>query len=416
MLRCGLLGKTLGHSYSPAIHHLLGDYAYGLFEKSEEELPRFLTEGDWDGLNVTIPYKKTVVPYCAALSPAAAALGSVNTLVRRPDGSLCGDNTDLFGFLYLLGRSGLSPAGKKALVLGSGGASVTVAEALRQQGASEVVVISRSGENNYQNLSRHSDAALIVNTTPVGMYPGNGASPLSLTVFPRCEGVLDIVYNPERTALCLEAEKLGIPAFSGLPMLVAQAKKSAELFTGAAIPNDTIESICRTLTAGTRNLILVGMPGCGKTSVGKALSNSLGRPFFDVDQEIVRAAGKTIPEIFAQQGEEAFRDLESSVLSELGKRSGCVLATGGGSVLREKNYDPLHQNGTIFWLRRDLSLLPRTGRPLSQGADLPAMYEARRPRYARFADYAVDNSGAVTDTAEQILSLFFSQDNTADRR
>lgn len=407
MLRCGLLGKTLGHSYSPAIHRLLGDYAYDLFEKSEEELPRFLTEGDWDGLNVTIPYKKTVVPYCAALSPAAAALGSVNTLVRRPDGSLYGDNTDLFGFLYLLGRSGLSPAGKKALVLGSGGASVTVAEALRQQGASEVVVISRSGENNYQNLSRHGDAALIVNTTPVGMYPGNGASPLSLTVFPRCEGVLDIVYNPERTALCLEADRLGIPAFSGLPCWWPRRKRVRS--SSPARPSRTIPS----------NLSAALSPPGPATSFWwgcRAAEKPPSARLFRIPW-----AGPFLMWIRRSSAPRA-KPSRKSLRSRARRRSGILNPASSPSwaSVRAASSPPAAaassgkkttirstRTGPFSGSRRDLSLLPRTGRPLSQGADLPAMYEARRPRYARFADYAVDNSDAVTDTAEQILSLFF---------
>lgn len=404
MLRCGLLGKTLGHSYSPAIHRRLGDYSYVLFEKAEDELDGFLRSGDFDGLNVTIPYKKAVVPYCAALSPAARALGSVNTIVRRPDGTLYGDNTDLAGFLYMVKCSGVAVAGEKALVLGSGGASVTVVEALRQLGAREVVVVSRSGENNYENLSRHADAALIVNTTPVGMYPNNGKAALSLDGFPNLRGVLDVVYNPARTALILDAERRGIPCLSGLRMLVAQAKASAGQFTGTEIPDSRVEEIFRELSAETGNIVLVGMPGSGKSAVGRAVAEALGRPFLDADREIVRAAGMEIPEIFATQGEGAFRDLESRVLAELGKKSGCIIATGGGSVLREENYDSLHQNGTIFWIQRNLNVLPRDGRPLSRNADLAAMYEARKPRYERFADHAVNNDGPLADTVRQILN------------
>ena len=220
MLRCGLLGETLGHSYSPMIHHELGEYDYRLFEIPKEDLDAFLRSDRWDGLNVTIPYKKAVVPYCAELSEAAERLQSVNTLVRRPDGTLYGDNTDLFGFLYMVRRSGIDPAGKKALVLGSGGASVTVKAALEQLGAA-VTVISRSGPDNYDHLDRHADAQIIANTTPVGMYPRNGAAAVDLRLFPQCEGVLDIVYNPARTALLLQAEELGIPHAGGLSMLVA---------------------------------------------------------------------------------------------------------------------------------------------------------------------------------------------------
>lgn len=403
-MRCGLLGKTLGHSYSPALHAMLGDYSYALFEKTEAELPDFLRGGGWDGLNVTIPYKKAVVPYCAALSPAAERLQSVNTLVRRPDGTIYGDNTDLAGFLFLFDGSGLDVRGKKALVLGSGGASVTVCEALRQRGAGQVVVISRFGPDNYDNLDRHADAALIVNATPVGMYPRCGEAPLSLAPFPNLEGVLDLIYNPARTALCLEAERRDLVARGGLAMLAAQARASAEQFLGREIPADRVGALTEALRKKTENLILVGMPGCGKTTVGRALAAKLGRPFLDADEELVRTAGRSIPEIFAQEGEAGFRARETEVLRRLGGGSGAVVATGGGAVLREENYDALHQNGHIVWLRRDLGLLPREGRPLSKNADLAAMYEARAPRYARFADAAVENDGTPEDAAEAIIS------------
>lgn len=239
MLRCGLLGETLGHSYSPMIHHELGEYDYRLFEVPKADLDAFLCSDRWDGLNVTIPYKKAVVSCCGELSEAAERLQSVNTLVRRPDGTLYGDNTDLFGFLYMVRSSGIDPAGKKALVLGSGGASVTVKAALEQLGA-DVTVISRSGPDDYDHLDRHADAQIIANTTPVGMYPHNGAAAVDLRRFPRCEGVLDIVYNPARTALLLQAEELGIPHAGGLSMLVAQAKRSSEQFTGTVIGDEAL--------------------------------------------------------------------------------------------------------------------------------------------------------------------------------
>ena len=404
MLRCGLLGETLGHSYSPMIHHQLGDYDYRLFEIPRDALDAFLESGDWDGLNVTIPYKKAVVPYCGALSEAAAKLQSVNTLVRRPDGTLYGDNTDLYGFLYMMRRSGIQPAGKKALVLGSGGASVTVKAALEQLGAS-VTVISRSGPDNYANLDRHADARIIANTTPVGMYPHNGAAAVDLRQFPHCEGVLDIVYNPARTALLLQAEELGIPCAGGLSMLVAQARRSSELFTGAVMDDGVLERVERTVQGRLRNIVLIGMPGSGKTTIAAALSRALGREAVEADDLISQKAGMSIPEIFAQSGEEGFRALETEVLAEQGKRSGIILSTGGGCVTRPENYPLLHQNGVIFCLTRALSKLPTDGRPISQSTDLAQLYARREPLYRRFADVMVSNDGAPEDALHTIMEV-----------
>ena len=402
-MRCGLLGKTLGHSYSPQIHAQLGDYSYELFEKQPEELENFLRHGEFDALNVTIPYKKAVLPYCAVLSDAVKAIGSANTLVRQPDGTLFADNTDAFGFSCIADECGVDVSGKKALVFGSGGASVTAQYVLKTRGAREVLVISRSGEHNYENLEKNADAEILVNTTPLGMYPNNGASPVDLTRFPRCEAVLDVVYNPARTALLLQAEALGIPHAGGLLMLVAQAKRASELFTGSAIADARIGEIYRALAVQMQNIVLVGMPGCGKSSVGTALAEQLSRPFVDADAEIEKAAGMPIPEFFRLYGEAAFRDLESCVLAELGKRSGAVVATGGGAVLREENYAALHQNSTIVWLTRDLARLPIDGRPVSQATSLDALFAARKARYERFADHIIDNNGAPDETVRAIL-------------
>ena len=401
-MKCGLLGGKLGHSFSPQIHGALADYRYTLWEKTPEELNDFLKNGDFTGLNVTIPYKKTVIPYCAELSNQARKIGAVNTIVRRPDGTLLGHNTDYFGFAYLLKQSGIAVAGKKCLVLGTGGASVTVQAVLREQGA-QVVVLSRSGPENYDHLERHADAALIVNATPVGMYPNTGVSPVDLKCFPKLEGVLDLIYNPARTQFLLDAEKLGIPGWNGLSMLVAQAKESAEWFTGKAIPDERIGEIYARLRRETENLIIIGMPGSGKTTVGRLLAQATGKTFVDVDEEIIRTAGMSIPEIFAASGENGFREIETAVLSRLGKGSGQVIATGGGCVTRAENYPLLHQNGRILRLRRDIGKLPKDGRPLSLANDLSEMAAQREPLYAAFADLTFDNNDALEHTLETIL-------------
>ena len=401
MLRCGLLGRKLGHSYSPQIHRELSCYEYKLYEKEPEELEAFLKSGTFDGLNVTIPYKKTVMAYLDEISPEAAAIGSVNTIVNR-GGKLTGYNTDAFGFSWLLQKSGVEAADKKALVFGSGGASVTVCHVLKSLGAEPVVVISRTGENNYENLDRHLDAKLLINATPLGMYPNNGESPVDLTRFSALDGVLDVVYNPARTALMLQAEQLGIPHASGLSMLVAQAKKACEYFMGNPVPDAEIDRIERLLSRQMENIILIGMPGCGKSSVGKALAAALNRTFLDADEEIVRRAGCSIPEIFAAQGEAGFRRAESAVLADLGKQSGIVLATGGGCVTRPENYPSLHQNGCIVWLTRDLSLLPTDGRPMSQANPLEALWEKRKALYEQFSDVKISNDRTISECVNAI--------------
>lgn len=403
-MRCGLLGEHLTHSYSPQIHALLGDYSYELFEVAPEKLGEFLQAGEFDGLNVTIPYKRAVIPYCAELSVAAREMGSVNTLLRRPDGTLYGDNTDLDGFRWLLARGGGIRPGEKALVLGTGGASQTVQAVLRAAGA-EVAVLSRRGESNYATLPRHADARLVVNATPVGMYPNNGARLIDLAQLPQCRCVLDLIYNPARTRLLLDAAARGIRCENGLSMLVAQAKRAAELFTGRDIPDAACTDILRRMEAQMHNLILVGMPGSGKTTVGSLLAASLGRPFYDADGEIEKRLGCSIPAFFAKRGEVAFRAVETEVLAELGKRSGCVIATGGGCVTRGENYDLLHQNGEIIWLRRSLTELPVEGRPVSQSRSLPELYREREPAYRRFADFCVENEAAPEAAVEIIKEL-----------
>lgn len=401
-MKCGLLGQKLGHSYSPQIHSKLADYDYSLFEKEPDELAAFLQSGEFSGLNVTIPYKKMVIPYLSELSPIAAKLGAVNTIVRREDGNLIGHNTDYFGFRTMVESSGLKVNGKKVLVLGSGGASNTAAAVLEELG-SQVIVISRNGENNYQNLQLHKDAAVIVNTTPVGMYPNNGETPIDLSLFPKLEGVLDVIFNPAHTRLLLDAQARGCVAVNGLLMLVAQAKESAEWFTGRSIENDCIQRIYKELSLQTQNIVLIGMPGCGKSTIGKALAQETGRCYVDADDEIDRYAGRSIPEIFASDGEEGFRKIETTVLEALGKRSGLILSTGGGCVTRLENYPLLHQNGKIIWITRNLDILPTDGRPLSQTQNLSHMYKIRRPLYERFADLTIPNETTVSETVRRII-------------
>ncbi len=401
----GLLGQKLGHSWSVPIHAALGCEAYRLIELEPEDLPAFLAREDLGGLNVTIPYKRVVMPFCGEIDEAAKSIGSVNTLVRR-GGKLLAYNTDVAGFCYMVQRAGLSFAGRKVVVLGSGGASLTAVACAKGLGAREVVVISRSGEDNYGNLDRHADADFLVNATPVGMYPGNGASPVDLTVFPACQGVLDLIYNPRRTALLLQAEELGIPCSDGLPMLVAQAKAAEEHFFGKPIPDRENERILAQLRWETENIVLIGMPGCGKTTVGQALARLTGRETVDLDQWVEEAAGRSIPALFAQEGEAAFRELERRAVEVCGKLSGKILLTGGGVVKDSRNYAPLRQNGRIYHLLRDLDLLPTEGRPLSQGTNLAALWAEREPLYARFRNAVIQNNGTVEETAAAIWRDF----------
>ena len=397
----GLLGEKLGHSFSPQLHRALAGYDYWLLPTPREEVEELCRRRDVRGLNVTIPYKQTVIPLCDEIDPRASAIGAVNTVVNR-GGRLTGYNTDIDGLIYLAKRAGVDMAGKKVVILGSGGTSRTAQAAARELGAAEIVVVSRRGEDNYETLPRHADAGVLINTTPVGMYPGCGVAPVEISLFPRLTGVLDVVYNPLRTALLMEAEARGIPASCGLPMLAAQAWRAAELFTGEDIPESRLEAAHADLLRQVRNVVLIGMPGCGKSTVGRALARRLGKEFLDLDQLVVEEARKSIPAIFAQEGEEAFRAMESRIVRRAGGRTGCVISTGGGVVTRRENYAPLHQNGVIVHLTRSLDLLPRAGRPVSQRTDPAALWRQREGLYRAFADVEADNNGPLEATLEQI--------------
>ena len=402
----GLIGETLKHSWSVPIHHALGCSDYRLYELRPEELEAFLKENAIGGLNVTIPYKKAVIPFCSELDPYAAAIGSVNTLVPDGKGGLKGYNTDAIGFSYIAKRAGISFRDAKVVILGTGGTSLTAQAVVRNEGAKEQVIVSRTGENNYQNLPAHYDADVLVNTTPVGMYPHNGECLADLKKFTRLRGVLDVIYNPIRTALLLQAEQLGIPRGNGLPMLTAQAVAAEERFFGTKIDDAEIERIAAMLRRDMMNIVLIGMPGSGKSTVGKALAERTGRAVIDIDAEITRTAGCSIPDLFRDQGEAAFRAMETEAVRLAGKETGKIIITGGGVVTREENYAPLRQNGWICQLERDLKLLPIDGRPVSQKTPAAELYRQRAPLYAAFRDAAADNNGTVAETVETIWRDF----------
>ena len=405
-MRFGLLGEKLGHSYSPELHAFFGDYDYELFEVAPGDLEDFLRERDFQGLNVTIPYKTTVHDICEHLTEAAEAIGSVNTVVKQPDGTLLGDNTDAAGFEGMVWKSRVRVRGRKCLVLGSGGASLAVRYVLNKLGAGQVVVISRSGEDNYDNLDKHKDASVIVNTTPVGMYPKTGAAPVNLRDFPQCEGVLDIIYNPARTVLIQQAEALGIPCLGGLYMLVEQARCASQVFTGKPLPAIRSKEVYSVMSRRKDNRILIGMPGSGKSTVGRILAERLGRPFVDCDTELEKRLGMTAGDYILKAGEEDFRAQETAILAQLGKESGLVIATGGGCVTRPENYPLLHQNGTIIFLERELSKLPKKGRPLSLRGNLQDMYTIRLPMYRRFADLIVPNDSSPETVAKNVEEAY----------
>lgn len=403
----GLIGEKLGHSYSAILHGLLADYDYRICPIPPEDVDAFMQKRDFCGINVTIPYKKTVIPYLAEIGETASRIGSVNTIIRRPDGSLLGDNTDAYGFARMAESIGADFFGKKALVLGSGGTSLTACDVVRQAGGTPVV-ISRSGNTTYADLPKHTDAEYLINTTPVGMYPNVHASPVDLTMLPNLKGVLDVIYNPLRTQLLQQAQKLGIPAVSGLKMLVYQAVRACELFTGNPVDPLRAQAAEKQLRAQSMNLVLIGMPGCGKSTIGQELAAISGREAVDTDAIIAAEAGMTIPEIFEKEGETGFRAREKAVIQREALVGGRILITGGGAVKDEENRAALRMNGYVAQITRPVSLLATGGRPLSAGGldAVEKLYQERAPLYADCADAAYPNETTPAQCAKAIREGF----------
>ncbi len=402
MKPCGLLGERLSHSFSPLIHSRLGNYEYRLFPTPKEELDDFLKGDTFGNLNVTMPYKKDVIPYCKELSPLATRIGSVNTIKRKADG-LYGYNTDYYGFCYMLQVGKIHVKDQTCAVIGAGGAAKTVCVALQDLGAKNVTVVSHA-MNTPAFIQSIADHTIVVNTSPVGMYPNNGCSPVDLKQFHQLRGVADLIFNPLKTALLLQAEALGVPCVGGLPMLVAQAKRAAEIFEDRVLDDGIIPEIQKEITTLCETVCLVGMPGSGKSTLGKMLAQALGKPFLDTDAMVEEKAGKKISAIFAEDGEDVFRYLETQALAEATRTSGAVVATGGGIVKRLENYPYLKQNGRVILLLRDIETLPSRGRPLSSSPQaIQALYWERKPLYEQVADVTICNDGTPEESLRKIL-------------
>lgn len=410
-MKYGLIAQRLGHSFSPELHRMIGGYDYILKELPEKDLSAFFTERNFDGINVTIPYKETVLPYLDEIDPPAAAIGAVNTVVNR-QGRLYGYNTDFGGMLALIRRMGLDLHGKQVLILGTGGTAKTAHAAAMQLGAAEVHFVSRSsrgGAISYSEaISCHSDADVLINATPCGMYPNLDECPIDLSYFPDLCGVVDAVYNPLSTRLVLNARQRKIPAQGGLYMLVAQAVLASELFTAKMYCEATLESVYSQLLRDKRNMILIGMPGSGKTSVGRQVAAMMQRDFVDLDQKIVEQAGKPITRIFAEDGEKAFRQLETQAIREIAGKSGLVIATGGGCILLQENIYRLRQNGCLILLNRPLEqLLPTEDRPLADSIEkLQVLFQRRMPLYQAAADQIISTENGVFETAQAVVRRF----------
>lgn len=408
MMEFGLIGEKLGHSYSPQIHRIFGDYEYKLYPMPKEELEKTLRERNFRGLNITIPYKTDVLPFCDEISPVVQKVGSANTLVMR-EGKLCAYNTDLAGFLFMLKKGGISLKGKKVLILGSGGTSLTAQAACREEKAGEMIVVSRSGPVDYAEMyKRHRDAEIIINSTPVGMYPGNGISPVELDQFPFLQGVADVIYNPARTKLLLDAAERKIPCVDGLWMLSAQGFYAARLFLDQALPESLIGKAYRAVRRDCLNLVLCGMPGCGKSTLGKMLAKKMQRPFVDLDAEIEKEYGPA-DQILREKGESCFRELESRIVEKFGKESGLVIATGGGAILKKENVRALRQNGVVVWVQRPLEKLSTKGRPLSQGGmeTLKKLWAVREPLYRAAAHFSIENTREKEAAVKCMLEGFY---------
>lgn len=410
-MRYGLIGEKLGHSFSKEIHESLADYTYELIPIAPECLPAFLTQKNFSALNVTIPYKETVIPYLSEIADSAKKIGAVNTIVNR-NGKLIGFNTDYAGFRYLLEHHHIALSGKKVLILGKGGAAKAVSAVAEDLGAKEILTVYYKpcpGTITYEEAKKnHLDAQIIFNATPIGMYPKTEATPLHPAVFPHLEAVVDVIYNPLRPQFIIEAAKLGIPAVGGLEMLIAQAKYAVEIFTGTTIADQKIDEIYQQMLLERTNLVLIGMSGSGKTTLGKALAETLHRDFIDTDAVITEKIGMTIAEYFRNYGEIAFRDIESEVIAQVSKETGKIISTGGGAVLRDINVDYLQQNGRLIWLKRATADL-ETGesRPLAQNAAAAAtLYEKRKPIYEKAAQASINNDDTLEKVCDGLLHAF----------
>ncbi|TXF36716.1 hypothetical protein E4J93_04830 [Collinsella sp. BA40] len=400
----GVLGRLLGHSYTPVIYRELAGLDYRTFEREPEEVASFLAGDSWEGINVTIPYKRDVMPYLDDVSPIARRLGNVNTITRLPDGRLRGDNTDYYGFRVLIQSMEIDLAGKTALVFGGdGGAGSTCCTVLSDLGM-EVHPVARAGAVTYDDLGRWGHAAVAVNCTPVGMYPACPASVCSLDALSGLEGLIDIVYNPARTDLMMQAERRGIPCAGGLLMLVAQAARAVELYTGEVISHERMLEVTRHLASAEENIVLIGMPGSGKTQVARSISELTGRPHIDTDHVIAERHAMTCEDFINKHGEAAFREEETRVLQETASKSGTVISCGGGVVERTANYELLHQNSRIVMLDRSLAELSVDGRPLSKREGVEQLAARRMHAYRTWADIVVDVQGTAADTARDVLS------------
>lgn len=405
----GLIGEKLGHSFSKIIHEKLADYTYELCPLAKDELDAFMTAKQFKAINVTIPYKQDVIPYCDVLDDSAKRIGVVNTIVNR-DGKLFGYNTDFAGFLYNLNAHGITLKDKKVMICGSGGTCKTVTAVAEYMGAKEILVVSRSKKENavtYEECIRHKDVDVVVNASPKGMYPNNGESPLDLSNFPNCKAVVDVIYNPLKTRLLQQAEQLGMKAVNGLEMLVAQAKFAVEHFLSTEIENDKIDQITLELLKQLTNIVLIGMPSSGKTLTGQALCKYIDKTVVDTDAVIVERSGMSIKEMFAQHGETYFRQWEHDVIEEFSKQNGLIIATGGGAIKNEENIQNLKQNGVVMFIDRDLEhLLVTDDRPLSKDTNAVAkLYEERYPLYTKYGDLRVPNNYPMEISQQELDEL-----------
>lgn len=423
----GLIGETLKHSFSPMLHHEFGNADYGLIEIPKTDIDDFLKKADFKAINVTIPYKETVMKYCEC-DEIAKSIGAVNTLVNV-NGQLKGYNTDWLGFKYMAERAGISFNGRKVVILGSGGTSKTACNTVAKEGASSIVVVSRGGTSYEANVScpvsfttyadedAYVDADVLINTTPVGMFPNNEASPIDLTIFSGLKGLIDVIYNPLKTMLVKKAEDLGIPATNGLSMLVAQAYFAEKLFFNESTVMDEegrakIEAAYKKLYDMKRNIVFIGMPGCGKTTVGTALSKKLNMELLDTDEEFFKEYGIKPGDYIVQYGEEAFRDKETECVKKVSAKSGVIIATGGGAILRKINTDMLSLNGTLIYLHCPLEALATEGRPLSQGDEKrKALYYKRLPIYLKAKDALVDTKGSVEEVVGSVMKVLANNSN-----